>query len=136
MDLTQCDLNEVLEDFLVHRFRTVDIYADADRDFFQRLVGGAARRQAEIDALISANLAQGWKLSRIDSILRAILRAAVYELIGEADVPARAIVNEYVEIAHDFFGGEEPSVVNGILDRVARARRAREFGRRGPRKEG
>ncbi len=134
MDITQRDLNEVVQEFLIHRFQSVDIYEGADRDFFQRLVGGAARGQADIDALIVAHLAPGWKLSRIDSILRAILRAAVYELVGEKEVPARAIINEYVEIAHDFFGGEEPTVVNGILDRVARARRTGEFGRGGSRK--
>jgi N utilization substance protein B len=129
MDLTQRDLNVVFEEFLT-RFETVDIYEGADREFFRRLVSGVAHRQVEIDALIGSHLAQGWKLSRIDSILRAILRAAIYEIVGEPDVPARAIINEYVEIAHDFFGGEEPGVVNGVLDRTARALRQHEFGRR------
>jgi N utilization substance protein B len=52
------------------------------------------------------------------------------------DVPARAIINEYVEIAHDFFGGEEPAVVNGVLDRVAREKRQDEFGRKAAKKPG
>ena len=132
MDLTQCDLSEVLDEFLSHRFQTVEIYAGADRDFFCDIASGAAHRQAEIDPEIAAHLAEGWRLSRIDSILRAILRSGVYELLDKRDVPARAIVNEYVEIAHDFFGGEEPAVVNGVLDRVARKKRQEEFGRKGP----
>ena len=127
MDMTQRDLSVVLEEFLNHRFQTVEIYAGADRGFFRDIVTGVAERQSEIDPQIGAHLAQGWRLSRIDSILRAILRSGVYEIIARSDVPARAVINEYVEIAHDFFGGEEPAVVNGVLDRVARRLRPTEF---------
>ncbi len=130
MDLTQRDLSAVLNEFISHRFDTVEIYAGADRSFFSDLASGVAHCQAEIDAEITAHLAEGWRLSRIDSILRAILRSGVYELLHERDVPARATINEYVEIAHDFFGGEEPGVVNGVLDRVARKHRQGEFGRK------
>lgn len=132
MDLTQCDLSEVLDEFLSHRFETVEIYAGADRNFFRDVASGAVHGQAQIDHEIAAHLAEGWRLSRLDSILRAILRSGVYELFEKRDVPARAIINEYVEIARDFFGGEEPGVVNGVLDRVARKRRQEEFGRKAP----
>lgn len=130
MDLTQRDLAEVLEEFLGHRFDSVEIYEGADRQFFRDLVSGAVGSQAEIDGEIGRHLAEGWRLARIDSILRAILRSGVYEIIGRADVPARVVINEYVEIAHDFFEGEEPRVVNGVLDRVARERRPSEFSRK------
>ena len=136
MDMTQRDLSVVLEEFLSHRFETVDIYAGADRGFFRDIVTGVAERQAEIDPEIAKYLAQGWRLARIDSIVRAILRSGVYEVIARPDVPARAIINEYVEIAHDFFGGDEPGVVNGVLDRVARQKRLREFGRKAAKKPG
>jgi transcription antitermination protein NusB len=131
MDLTQRDLSEVLDEFQSHRFDTAEIYSGADRTFFRDLVSGAAHNQAQIDGEIAAHLAEGWRLSRIDSIMRAILRSGVYELQQQPEVPARAVINEYVEIAHDFFGGEEPGVVNGVLDRVARKRRPHEFGRKG-----
>jgi N utilization substance protein B len=134
MDLTQRDLSQVLDEFVSHRFNTVEIYQGADRGFFRDLASGVAHAQAKIDSEIAAHLAEGWRLSRIDSILRAILRSGVYELLEKRDVPARAIINEYVEIAHDFFGGEEPGVVNGVLDRVARKTRAGEFGRKAPKR--
>ncbi len=132
MDLTQRDLSKVLDEFLSHRFQAAEIYAGADRDLFRDIASGVAHGQAKIDPEIAAHLAEGWRLSRIDSILRAILRSGVFELIEKPDVPARAIINEYVEIAHDFFGGEEPAVVNGVLDRVARKTRPGEFGRKAP----
>jgi N utilization substance protein B len=43
------------------------------------------------------------------------------------DVPARVIINEYIELAHAFFAGDEPKVVNGVLDKLARRYRPQEF---------
>ena len=56
----------------------------------------------------------------LDSILRAILRAGTYELGHRQDVPAAVVINEYLDIAHAFFEGDEPKFVNGVLDRLAR----------------
>ena len=136
MDLTQRDLSQVLDEFVSHRFNTVEIYAGADRVFFRDLASGVAHAQAKIDSEIAAHLAEGWRRSRLDAILRSILRSGVYELLEQSNVPARAIINEYVEIAHDFFGGEEPGVVNGVLDKVARKKRSSEFGRKAPKGPG
>ncbi len=44
------------------------------------------------------------------------------------DVSARVIVSEYVEVTKAFFEGEEPKVVNGVLNRIARDLRPQEFG--------
>jgi len=83
----------------------------------------AARMQSELRGffgLIDGQLASGWRLVRVDAILRAILRAGAFELVEEADVPVRVVINEYVEVAHAFFAGDEPRVVNGVLDALAR----------------
>ena len=91
------------------------------------LLRGVVRRQREIDPLVDDQLAIGWRLARVDSILRAILRAAVFELMERPDVPARVVINEYIELARDFFDDEEPRVVNGVLDKLARKLRVKEF---------
>ncbi len=85
------------------------------------------RRQRELDPLIDQQLRTGWRLVRVDSILRAILRAGVFELMERSDVPARVTINEYINIAKAFFEGEEPKVINGVLDRIAHKLRASEF---------
>jgi len=59
-------------------------------------------------------------LSRLDSTLRAILRAGVYELMKREDVPVAVIVSEYVDIAKAFYEEDEPKLVNAVLDRVSR----------------
>lgn len=130
MDIAQTDLNDVIGEFVSLRFgskaedRTL---ADADKDFFAALVRGVVRRQREIDPVIDQTLAEGWSLARIDSILRAILRAGLFELIERTDVPPRVVINEYVNVAHAFLGDDEPRVVNGILDKLARRHRPKDF---------
>ena len=85
------------------------------------------RRQRDIDPLIDEQLATGWRLVRVDAILRAVLRAGVAELLDRADVPARVVINEYINVARFFFSEDEPRVVNGVLDKIARNCRAGEF---------
>jgi N utilization substance protein B len=133
MDLSQADAAVVVAQFKQHRFgHEVDgaYYDRTDEPFFRDLVLGVVREQLEIDPLIASHLAKGWRLARLDSIVRAILRAAAYELKDRVDVPVKVIINEYVDVAHAFFGGDEPGVVNGILDAVAREVRAGDFRRR------
>ena len=72
-------------------------------------------------------------MARLDRLLRAGLRAGAYELLHAPDVPARVVINEYVDIAHGFFEGAEPGLVNGILDRLGRRLRAAELEQQGER---
>jgi N utilization substance protein B len=123
MDLAETDLSAVIAEFKAHRLGLEaenGTAAQADLDHFARVLQGVVKVQREIDPLIDQQLAQGWRLARIDSILRAILRAATFELTELAEVPARVIISEYIEVAHAFFEGDESRVVNGVLDGVAR----------------
>jgi transcription antitermination protein NusB len=134
MDLAETDLAAVIEEFKAHRLGhdlENGTAAQADPEHFAGLLRGVVKRQREIDPMIDQQLAQGWRLTRIDSIVRAILRAATFELIELADVPARVIISEYIEVAHAFFEGDEPKVVNGVLDALARKLRPGELPERG-----
>jgi N utilization substance protein B len=136
MDMTGIDLNEVVAEFETHRLgKEVEgcQFREAEAEFFRDLVEGVVREQRQIDPLINKQLAEGWKLSRVDSILRAILRAGAYELLARSDVPARVTISEYVDIAHAFFAEDEPKVVNGILDKLGHKARPQEFAAEGTR---
>jgi N utilization substance protein B len=97
---------------------------EADHQLFAELVEGTAARREDIDRGISSVLTADWPLERLEIILRAILRVAVYELLARPGVPARVIISEYLDIAHAFFAGKEPGLVNGVLDRLARSIRS------------
>jgi N utilization substance protein B len=134
MDMTGIDLSEVIAEFETHRLgQEVEgcQYGEVEPAFFRDLVEGVVREQLEIDPLIDKQLAEGWRLTRVDSILRAILRAGAFELLVRSDVPPRVIISEYVDIAHAFFAEEEPKVVNGILDRLAHKARPQDFAAQG-----
>ncbi|MFO7477321.1 MAG: transcription antitermination factor NusB [Methyloceanibacter sp.] len=136
MDMTGIDLSQVIAEFEAHRLgQEIEgcQFREAEADFFRDLVRGVVREQLNIDPMIDQQLAEGWRLTRVDSILRAILRAGAFELLARNDVPAKVIISEYVDIAHAFFAGDEPKVVNGILDKLAHRARPKEFAQHGAR---
>jgi N utilization substance protein B len=123
MDLAATDLAEVIDEFTTHRIgelaedRTI---AGADAEHFERVLRGVVAHQRELDPAVDSQLASGWSLVRVDAILRAILRAGAFELKEQAEIPVRVVISEYVNVAHAFFAGDEPKVVNGVLDGLAR----------------
>jgi len=102
-------------------------FGEADDELFVDLVRGAIANRDDIDALLSAALGPEWPLARLDAVLRALLRVGGYELLGRLEIPARVVLNEYLDIAHAFFSGKEPGLANGVLDRLAHRLRASEL---------
>jgi N utilization substance protein B len=76
---------------------------------------------------VDAALAAGWPLARVDATLRAILRSGAFELAHRSDIPARVVINEYVDVANAFYEGEVPAMVNAVLDTLAKRLRPAEF---------
>jgi len=131
MELTSLDADAVVREFVEHRFAQDVEFSQRtqpDADLFADVVRGVPHRQTEIDRAVAQCLPADWKFSRIDSILRAIFRAATYELLAHNNVPARLLIDEYLGITHAFFQGDEAGFVNAALDRLAHAKRAAEFG--------
>ncbi len=95
---------------------------DPDEDAYVRDIAmGVAERQNEIDLLISRKAA-GWRLERLYSVDRNILRLAIYELLYRQDIPPEVVINEAVELAKKYGGEHSPVFVNGILDRIWKER--------------
>jgi len=116
-------LARLLKEFHDHRIGATiedEQYHEAEIDFFDDIVTGVDARRDEIDQAISAKLASGWSLERIDRPMRAILRAGAYELIARADVPVGSVISEYVDVAHAFYDKRESGFVNGLLDSIAK----------------
>lgn len=124
MELAQTDVGEVLAQFSTRtaggNFEEGNV-GDADFSHLKSIVEGVVREQRAIDTKINESLAPGWSLERLESILRAILRAGAFELLFRDDIPGRAVISEYVDVAHAFYDGDQPGFVNGVLDRLARS---------------
>jgi N utilization substance protein B len=132
MDLAGTGLNDILAEFESHWIgREVEgaQYLPAEAAFFRDIVTGVVDDQRALDPMIDDALAKTWPLKRIETVLRAALRAGAYELTKRADVPARVIVSEYADVAAAFVERDETGMVNAVLDQLARQLRSAEFGR-------
>ncbi len=122
MEIAGASTADVLEDFRNGKLPQGEegaLDGDADIAHFKLVVDLAVERQEHIDRAIARRLT-GWKLERLDSVARAILRAGAVELDARGDIPTAVVINEYVEIAKAFFEGPEPGFVNATLDALAR----------------
>ncbi len=125
MDVGQVSLEDTLagfREYLLGKEVEGEQYLPADVDFFSQIVRGVVANQLDIDPRIDNSLTPDWPVTRIDATLRAILRAAVYELLKRPDVPAKVVISEYLDIARAFYDGEVPGLVNGVLDTIAKER--------------
>jgi N utilization substance protein B len=88
-------------------------------DRAEALAADVASQLDSIDAE-AARGAENWRLERIATVERNILRLAICEL-RRGDVPPKVVIDEAVRLAHWFGGARAPGFINGVLDGIARA---------------
>lgn len=123
MDVGRASLEDTLAQFgAFHLGREIEgeQYLPADADFFRQIVTGVAKHQLEIDPSVDKALSEGWPIERVDATLRAILRAAAFELLRRRDIPAKVVITEYVDVARAFYEDDASGLVNAALDAIAR----------------
>ncbi|MCA9333064.1 transcription antitermination factor NusB [Candidatus Saccharibacteria bacterium] len=115
----ECDdkkfkMDEVLE-------RNIKRYQDMvdDREFIVELVKGVEARQQELDDVLQP-IAPEWPIAHIARMDRIVLRMGAYELIYNADIPPKVVINEAVELAKSFGGENSSKFINGVLGTVLR----------------
>jgi N utilization substance protein B len=130
VELGGAEPDQVIREFVDERLKEeVDGFrlAEADRRLLADLVRGVAAGRAELDDMLAAVLDEDWPVERLETLLLTVLRAGAFELADRREVPVRVVISEYVAVADAFFAGKEPGMVNGVLDRLARALRPEEF---------
>lgn len=89
-------------------------------EFCMALIDGILGHHAQIDGLLT-RAATNWKLERMATVDRAILRLGAYEMaFANNPPPPRVVITEAVEIAKRFSTFESSRFVNGVLDRISR----------------
>jgi transcription antitermination protein NusB len=127
MELAGCGVEDVIKEFSDHRFDgdiEGELLGAADEAYFASIVRGVVADQTALDRAIADRLAGGWRLERLDSTLRAILRAGAFELMRRPDTPVEVVIDEYVELAKAFSETAEVKFVNAALDGIARDARS------------
>lgn len=120
MDLSGAYCTEAVEEF----FNQMGIPHKV-RAFATELVSGTMSSLEEIDNYISVN-SHHWKLHRMNSVDKNILRLGIHEILSCRDTPTRVIINEAIEIGKKYGTSESGSFINGILDKVAKEVRGEE----------
>jgi N utilization substance protein B len=123
LDMESPELAVLIDEFHRHRLgrEIEDVeYLEADVAFFDDIVRGVAARKDEVDARLTARLAQGWSIARLDKTMLQILRCGTWELIARPDIGVGTVINEYLDVTHAFFDAREAKFVNGLLDAVAK----------------
>jgi N utilization substance protein B len=131
----QASVETVIDEFVRHRLGELPgsggfedgRVPDAQVPLFARIVRVATQQHEAFHVMLVEALSAEWPLERIDPVLRALLYAGAAELWMSDGPPAKVVINEYLDVAHGFFDGEEPRMANGVLDRLAHLLRPREF---------
>lgn len=116
----------VVLEFLEHRRKDKEGGAARfETTFFTKLVEGAWLTRENADEMVKGTLKPGWTLDRIEPVTRAVLRAALYEIL-ESKTPTPVIIDEYLNITRAFFDDTEVGFVNGVLNTLARGVRSQQ----------
>jgi N utilization substance protein B len=123
--------SDVVSEFVQFRLgQVIDgaTFVPADITLLTAIVRGADAERSHLDGLIEGAVKPPLERERLEVLLRVILAAGSWELLRNLETPAPVILAEYVAVATAFYGGAEPGLINGILDRLARTIRPWEFG--------
>tara|TARA_Y100000994_G_scaffold244262_1_gene243836 strand:+ start:479 stop:928 length:450 start_codon:yes stop_codon:yes gene_type:complete len=122
MEMAGTDVSDIINslgDRLIFDNNFDYLISHISKKLLRDTINGVIDNQSQIDSIIKKNLSSNWRLNRLDKILKAILRAAVYEISYKLDTPSKVIINEYIDITHSFYSKKEPEFVNAILDKIA-----------------
>lgn len=101
----------------------VDDPGEAEHAFVARLVRGAMDQRSALDERIG-DAAKNWRLERMATIDRLVLRLALQELMAHRDSPPRVVISEAIELARSYSGEDAAKFVNGVLDGAFRRLKA------------
>ena len=142
IDMTGVSADPVLQEVLKDRWKpkpgmieedeeSLPNLAPPDCALLAEIIRGVSAKRDDLDGIIGPALSSEWTVERLEFILRATLRAGTFELLSMAEVPAKVIINEYINVAKAFFDDNKPGMVNGVLDKIARVLRTAEMEKSG-----
>ena len=112
-DITHDTIDQVFSTF----FQNQSEDSEAIVDFSRQLVIGTVEHVEQIDEMIRRH-AEHWRLDRMATVDRNLLRLAIYEFLYDRDTPKTVVINEAIEIARRFSAQESPQFINGVLDSI------------------
>ena len=97
-----------------------------DEKHFLNTITMVIKDLENIDKIIAKYLNEKWTVNRLDSIVRAILRCSVCEILEDKKTEIAVLTSEYTNIAGHFFNGKEIGFINGVVDKIGKTERKNE----------
>jgi N utilization substance protein B len=113
------DHNPNVDRAAMERFVRDRLHDPTLEPFCLGLYDGTVSHLTEIDRRLT-EAAENWRLPRMATVDRNVLRLGAYELLFSPDTPAAVAVDEAIELARRYGAADSPAFVNGILDRLRR----------------
>lgn len=88
-------------------------------DLLRSILQGVGKTHTDLAPVIGNHLKGGRDLDSLrdqEPLLYAIVLCGAYELMAHTEIDAPIILNDYIEIGRSFFDGNEPQLINGLLD--------------------
>jgi N utilization substance protein B len=92
-----------------------------DKKLLQGIVVGASEARVALEEKLAALLGERWTSKRMPLLMRALLQAALYELIYTPTLKTRIILDQYVGVADAFLDESDVGFVNGVLQEISQA---------------
>ncbi|MGQ9508889.1 MAG: transcription antitermination factor NusB [Thermodesulfobacteriota bacterium] len=112
LEINTQDINKILE-----HLRENVLSGSEDREFTERIVRGVREHLKEIDHLLEEFL-ENWRLDRLSSVDRNILRLALFELLYCKEIPPKVTINEAIDLGKRYGTEDSGAFINGVLDRI------------------
>ena len=117
--LYQREQNPKIDRAALEQFAGERLKEEAIRKFCLFLFDGVVANLSELDTKIAA-AAENWRIARMPTVDRNILRIGAFELLFMKDTPAAVAFDEAIELARRFGTADSSAFVNGVLDRLRR----------------
>lgn len=144
---------QITKEYLDHR-DTVSLDGEdlqkADKALFKNIMDGLEERIIEIDELLYAHISGNQTVPQstevpktledlsqygnnfvptemtrqTEPLLRSILLCGICEILMHPNIDHPLIINDYLDIAHAFYEKQQVSLVNGVLDSIAKLLRS------------
>ncbi len=114
-------IKDLINEYLVYRSDMIidgEAMSKPDGVLLKNILLGVDARKNDLTPIVKEHLKKGDEQRRIEPLMMAILMCASYELMVQ-DVDAPIIINDYLNIGHNYYGPKEVGLMNAILDKIA-----------------
>ena len=124
MQQSKQDAEQVLHDYMIHRYGIEEegqLFVAADMDLLRALMTGVEERATLLHGMLTKAFADGNRpFDRQELLVQFILTVGTEELFSHPQTETALIIHSYVEVAKAFYTDRTPSLVNAVLDQIAK----------------